>query len=727
MIKKISVHNVASYINKVVLETDKKVNLIYGLNGTGKSTFSQFLYQSQHFSQSTYLDFKDCFLENPDNTEICVYNNQFIIDYFYTPDSLAGIFTLSKENKTAEQNIKNAQDEIEKLNVQKQQIIEEDDENIDRFKQKYSNVEKKIWSIKTTYTGGDRVLEYCLDGLKKQKDKLFEYIISITCPKERPQITVEDLKKDVEAIQGDNAKKYDLLSKINFDFDYIESSDIFAREIVGNKNSTIAALIEKLGNSDWVKQGLSYLSDNISKNSSECPFCQEKTITVELQKKIKDFFDESYENDIKTLNQFIAEYKKAAENINRKEIYKLNPLLNSSEFENFYNKLITLIDKNISLMTTKLQSPSQPVNLLDSSNAVKECNNFIEAINIKIKEHNNKIDNKTITLQNIKDQFWSIMRWEYDKEISSYFAEKEKFDKKNEEIKKTKESIAENIKNQEKIIADEQSKTVNIEEAIEHINVGLIELGIDGFAIAKSEHKAGFYQLKRNSEVKDAFISLSEGEKMIISFLYFRELCKGKSAAKSIVRKKIAVIDDPVSSLSHIYMFNIGRMIKKDFFDSDTIEQVFLLTHSLYFFYEMTELNHKKRNETQNLYRLIKNSEGTHLNKMQYEEIQNDYQSYWSVVKDKTQPTALIANCMRNIIEYFFNFIEKTDLNNLFQKPKLQLTKYQAFYRYINRESHSLGQNIFDFKEFNYDDFREAFMLVFAESGYIDHYKKMIQ
>ena len=82
---------------------------------------------------------------------------------------------------------------------------------------------------------------------------------------------------------------------------------------------------------------------------------------------------------------------------------------------------------------------------------------------------------------------------------------------------------------------------------------------------------------------------------------------------------------------------------------------------------------------------------------------------------------------MRNIIEYFFNFIEKTDLNNLFQKPKLQLTKYQAFYRYINRESHSLGQNIFDFKEFNYDDFREAFMLVFAESGYIDHYKKMIQ
>jgi len=67
---------------------------------------------------------------------------------------------------------------------------------------------------------------------------------------------------------------------------------------------------------------------------------------------------------------------------------------------------------------------------------------------------------------------------------------------------------------------------------------------------------------------------------------------------------------------------------------------------------------------------------------------------------------------MRNIIEYFFNFIEKRDLNNVFQKPELQKSKYQAFCRYINRESHSLGQNIFDYKEFNYSDFKEALGLV---------------
>lgn len=80
---------------------------------------------------------------------------------------------------------------------------------------------------------------------------------------------------------------------------------------------------------------------------------------------------------------------------------------------------------------------------------------------------------------------------------------------------------------------------------------------------------------------------------------------------------------------------------------------------------------------------------------------------------------------MRNIVEYFFNFIRKHDLNNVFQSPKLSDVKHQAFYRFMNRESHSLGQNILDYKEFDYDKFHEAFKLLFQESGYSEHYKAM--
>jgi len=272
-------------------------------------------------------------------------------------------------------------------------------------------------------------------------------------------------------------------------------------------------------------------------------------------------------------------------------------------------------------------------------------------------------------------------------------------------------------------IATAQKETVNVDEAVDAINSSLIELGVDGFNIKK--HTESLYRIVRTGQSEDAFRTLSEGEKMMISFLYFCELCKGKSSADDTQTKRIAVIDDPISSLSHIFIFNIGQLIRAVFFKSNRISQVFVLTHSLYFFYELTDPNHSRRKENQKLFRITKNSSGSDIQEMKYEEIQNDYQSYWSVINDQTQPSALIANCMRNIIEYFFNFVRKKDLNNVFLMPQLQEVKYQAFCRYVNRESHSLGQNIIDMKEFDYDVFKEGLRLVFKETGYQDHFKAM--
>lgn len=57
--------------------------------------------------------------------------------------------------------------------------------------------------------------------------------------------------------------------------------------------------------------------------------------------------------------------------------------------------------------------------------------------------------------------------------------------------------------------------------------------------------------------------------------------------------------------------------------------------------------------------------------------------------------------------------------------PELQSGKYQAFCRYLNRESHSFGQNVLDFNEFDYAVFREGLRLVFQETGYLEHYEEM--
>ncbi|MFW5394032.1 AAA family ATPase [Yersinia sp. 2544 StPb PI] len=139
--------------------------------------------------------------------------------------------------------------------------------------------------------------------------------------------------------------------------------------------------------------------------------------------------------------------------------------------------------------------------------------------------------------------------------------------------KKTKEEI-ETIESEKTINSERvecQKSTVNIDEAIVNINQGLTDIGITDFYIEK--HEGELYRLVRTDSHIKIFSSLSEGEKMIISLLYFRELFRGKQSATEGNVKKIAVIDDPVSSLSHIFVYNIGQLLKNDFSTQKTLSK----------------------------------------------------------------------------------------------------------------------------------------------------------
>ena len=75
MINKITISGVASYKNEATLETDKNINLIYGINGSGKSTFSEYL------RKRTNAEYTECSIEpviNDDEEEI----SDEIIDMF---------------------------------------------------------------------------------------------------------------------------------------------------------------------------------------------------------------------------------------------------------------------------------------------------------------------------------------------------------------------------------------------------------------------------------------------------------------------------------------------------------------------------------------------------------------------------------------------------------------------------------------------------------------------
>lgn len=320
MISKIEMQGVASYQSLVTLETDKKVNIVYGLNGTGKSTLSNYLYNPSG------TGYENCSIDIGSDETVLVYNQKFIQDHFFEADSLKGIFSLSKENKDIEEKIGVAEAELSILEASvetEQKIIEKEQ---DRFSGLTEAAHNKLFEIKRKYTGGDRVLEYCLEGLKR-KEALFNHVSSILKPDDEPTKDIQKIKSEVDAINGETAKKYDSLPMFSFLEAMIEEIDLFKEIIVGSTDSPVSSLITKLKNSDWVRKGLEYTPENIDDEAINCPFCQERTITKLLASQIKNYFDQSYDDSVNMISKYLERYISAADGLFPLDFYKADPFV----------------------------------------------------------------------------------------------------------------------------------------------------------------------------------------------------------------------------------------------------------------------------------------------------------------------------------------------------------------------------------------------------------------
>jgi wobble nucleotide-excising tRNase len=719
MFTEIQMGSVASFKGVTSLETDKKINLIYGLNGTGKSTVSIFFYSPDDPKYGACKKLPVLL------TPVLVYNQNFVQENFFVADNLKGIFSLSKENKEAEEKIT----KFSKINFDVQSKISEKQEEKNKllvgFEAQKTKTANDVWKIKTQYSGGDRVLEYCLKGVMGDREKLLNQLLSYEMPAAEPSRNIQTLRAEVESLQGNTAEQQSLIPLMSFSASPVESAEIFLTAILGNSDSEVAQLIEHLGNSDWVQQGLKYMPAVDESNIGACPFCQSETINAKFAQEISRYFGGNYQAQLELLDQHQQAYIQAHESFPNVETLASHPLAGKSNelIISKFKLLDEIVRSNRMLISQKIKSPKEVIQLTSTVNELKELNNEIEVVNVEIRSHNEKLKNKATALEAIKVEFWLLMRWMYDQTTSRYLSDQTLTQQSIKVLEDSIKVLLDESLSAQREIGEAQKQTINVDDAVNAINANLSDLGIVEFSIVK--YSDILYRVARHGDTSPAFQTLSEGEKMMISFLYFYEMCKGKISASDVDPHRIIVIDDPISSLSHIFVFNIGRLIKNLFFKSSRFSQVFVLTHSLYFFYELTETNHEKRKAEQKLFRLTKNQTGSIFQEMKYEEIQNDYQAYWSVINDKNHPPALIANCMRNVIEYFFNFVRKKDLGNVFQMPELQANHLQAFNRYVNRESHSLGQNLIDMKEFDYDSFRDGLKIVFQKTGYGDHYSAM--
>lgn len=337
----------------------------------------------------------------------------------------------------------------------------------------------------------------------------------------------------------------------------------------------------------------------------------------------------------------------------------------------------------------------------------------------------------------------------------------EKFEMREEKYKRIIEKANKlnkkylDINNDIKLKIEElRKKTINTKEAVDNINKILKYSGFEGFKIELKEvdeNNIPKYYLKRlNSNEDDVFNTLSEGEKNFISFLYFYQLCIGTdNIDESSFKKKIIVIDDPVSSLDSNVLFIISSLIRillrpkehnKREFRNNNFKQFFILTHNLYFYKEVSFNKRIIKNNEINHYKVYKVNNQTKIEKVTKQVI-DDYSLMWSSLKEVKENlpnnksmNIFIANTMRRIIESYVNFIGMGDsvwlslIKEDEMSPKYQIKS--AFISIINDESHKIGalDNVYYQKIINEEPqiLFEVFEDIFNDIGK-EHYELMMK
>lgn len=722
MINKISIKGVTSYPEDKFTDLGplKRINLIYGLNGSGKSTVGNYL---QDITGNRY---QKCQIDPPIKQEqIFVYNQRFVERNFHQ-ESHPGIFTLNEGNIEAKEKITELQasydaavSDIERI-TKKRALIDEG------HTKAASNYKEALWNIRLDFEKAD--LSACIKG-PRQKEFFKDQLEKLPLPTGTIR-SQKELSEAAKSLSLSDEQPLPALPYISFSAEEFENDKILAKVITPSGDSYLADLIQKLGNSDWVKNALPYLEHS----DDACPLCQQD-LPTDFQSHVRSLFDKSYDEEVSKVAQLHSRYSKAAEALEldlESPAYLTSAIQSDADFIKAKGELKRLLTVNRARLADKLSSVSKSVALEPTNEAVNRLNASIKAQKAKDDDYNIRLSKKDQLFSEVTSEVWQLMRKQADQIVTtqknadkSYLKAVAELNAKQKELTDQKDSDLESI-------AECQNQMTNVEESVKKINSAIASIGISGFTLKKTDGEGTSYRLVREKNSNDVYKSLSEGEKTLITFLYFLELCSGSVDADKpvVLSDRVIVIDDPISSLSHNYVYEVATHIyHRVLCASAGFKQVLVFTHNLFFFHEL--LRNAPKSITKK-YACFRVSKGAHsaIAELGHEEIKNDYETYWQVLRDARGSkvhAAVLPNMMRNILEHYFGFIHKNDdlLDALAALEKDDL-EFKPLYRYINRQSHGDAINVTDFGGWDADQMIEKFKGVFAKSGYPEHYTVMM-
>lgn len=724
--------NCASYDSTGVnIENCNRINFIYGHNGSGKSTISNYL--SSKFDEK----YRDCCIdfENDIETDILVYNKTFREKNLQSTD-MPGVFTLGET--TAEQLAKLA--ELKKTLKEREKEYQESLTTLqmkeNEEKTLSAEYEKNVWE--QIFLKNDLKFKEAFTGCRNKKAVFAKRISDEYRVYKNSNLERKAIEQKAETIFGEKPEALAKLAIPDFSIaKNIENDKIWNEVIVGNNDVDIAKLINELNMLDWVKAGQQYIGEG-----DLCPFCQKHTIDFGLKQQFEKYFSGEFErktNIIKELNDTYLNYIKHISQVLQDALnYMKNSIIacDTAEFEIKINSYIATLKKNLSVFETKSKEPSRVFDCSTTNLLANEINKYIESYNKTIEKHNIVVENYKEERSRLIQEVWTLLIQENKSMHDQY---KGKFIG----ISKAIESIKEKIKKSDDIIKllkaeiiEENKNVTSVQPTADAINRSLRAYGFNGFSIVPSPNDEKKYQIKRpNGTI--ASETLSEGEETFISFLYYVYMTKGGLSAEDAAKHKILVIDDPICSLDSSILYVVSSMVR-DLIDdvkngNNNIDQIFVLTHNVYFHKEVSFIDGRQKEEKNtSFWMLRKKDEVTSC--IAYEKknpISTTYAMLWKEVKENDSISSVsLQNAMRRILENFFGTLGNANSSTIlkyFETPE-EKSICRSLFSWSNDGSHSIPDDL-EFSENTDapDKYRKIFKDIFYKTQNQYHYDRMME
>ena len=731
MIESIQIRNVATYASTTEELADlAEINFIYGSNGTGKTTISRVIADNTAHP--------DCSVVWRSAAEVdkLVYNRDFIEKNFNQPSELKGIFTLGEKDKDTLDKIDAAKAELDSINaiiIQLRATLQGENGNggkLAELVELETAFETRCWELKQKY---DDKFQGVFTGVRGKKSAFKAKLLAESSSNSSIGASLVDLEKKAETVFGKAPQAAPVLAVPNVaDLITHEANGILSKKVIGKTDVDIAGIIQKLGNSDWIKQGRKFYDPD----ERICPFCQQDT-PPSLEDSLNEYFDEAFEADSAAIEKLYTDYKTDAERLQQGLQTLLDEppkFLNTEKLQTESDLLDSKIRINIQRIEEKRRESSKSIEIDSLKNVCDAVKVLVETANAAILEHNTMVSNLETERTELRGQVWRFL---LDKEIKSdletFTYNKTSIEKGIEGLKtRIKDKIEERrIKEQE--IQTLEKDTTSIQPTIDGINNLLKSFGFTGFALAKSVRER-FYKIQR-SDGSDAKETLSEGEKSFITFLYFYHLLKGSETESGITSDRVVVFDDPVSSLDSDILFIVSNLIKGLFDEirnkNGTIKQIFVMTHNVYFHKEVSF--HPKRSaegrmKDETFWTVKKSNQGSKVQRHETNPIKTSYELLWIEVRNPDRDNLAIQNTMRRILENYFKILGNVDPDDICAKfeGKEKLI-CRSLFSWVNDGSHSAHDSLYvSIDDSMVESYLSVFKEIFVKTKHVAHYEMMM-